>query len=129
MRSSYRLRVRRTSGLPEQGSGKPLGGARVEHKIYARVVLMNTTTSIKLDAETKLLLKKLSKERGETQSEVIRNGILALAEGTEPKEETFYERYRHIIGRYASRDQSELSRDTGRKFAEEMAKKHRRSTR
>lgn len=90
---------------------------------------MNTTTSIKLDAETKLLLKRLAKERGETQSEVIRNGILALAEGTDPKEETFYERYRHIIGGYASPGESKLSHDTGRKFAEEMAKKHRRSTR
>jgi hypothetical protein len=89
-------------------------------------MFMSTTTTIKLDATTRSLLRKLAKERGESQSEVIRAGIIALANAQEQGAD-FHQRFKHLFGTFESKT-SRMSKDLGRRFSEGMVAKHRRSS-
>lgn len=80
-------------------------------------------TSVRLDPHTEHLVSRLSKQRGQTKSEVIREAIQALSkqEKGRSKRQTPYERVKHLIGIFDSGGQR-LSENTREKFAELLLK-------
>lgn len=80
-------------------------------------------TSVRLDPRTEQLVSRLSKQRGQTKSEVIREAIQSLStqENGRSKGQTPYERVKHLIGIGDSGGQR-LSENTGEKFAELLLK-------
>lgn len=80
-------------------------------------------TSVRLDPHTEHLVSRLSKQRGQTKSEVIREAIQSLSkqEKGRSKRQTPYERVKHLIGIFDSGGQR-LSENTREKFAELLLK-------
>jgi len=80
-------------------------------------------TSVRLDSGTELLVRRLSKQRGQTKSEVIREAIQSLSkqEKSHSKGQTPYERIKHLIGIGDSGGQR-LSENTGEKFYQMLVK-------
>ena len=84
--------------------------------------------TVRLDAKTEALLKRLTKKTGRTKSQVIRDAIRVLAE-SEKRTDTAkgpYEAIKHLIG-VASGGPPDLSERTGEKFRELLLKKRARS--
>lgn len=56
-------------------------------------------TSVRLDARTESILRRIARRTGHTRSEVIREAILRLAEATVPASSgTLYDRVKHLLG-------------------------------
>lgn len=85
-------------------------------------------TSVRLDDRTRRLLKKLMRSRRKTQSEIIREAIEALARTEESNADELspYRRVEDLIG-CVSGGPADLSENTGRKFAELLAARRRRT--
>lgn len=84
-------------------------------------------TSVRLDDRTRRLLRKLMRSRQKTQSEIIREGIEALARSEAGAGEvSSYARVEDLIG-CASGGPPDLSEDTGRKFAELLAERQQKA--
>ena len=84
-------------------------------------------TSVRLDDRTRRLLEKLMRTRQKTQSEIIREAIEALAQSESTAGELSpYARVEDLIG-CATGGPPDLSEDTGRKFAELLAARKRRT--
>lgn len=79
--------------------------------------------TVRLDVETETVLKRLTLQRGQTKSEVIRDAIGRLAE--EPGEQaSALQRLRPFVGLVDSGGQ-QLSEHTGRKLRELLEDKRR----
>lgn len=77
-------------------------------------------TSIRLDPHDARLLRRLAKERGQTQSEVVRAAIQTLAREAEEARArsgrvSTYDRLAHVVG-IADSGGAGLSDDTGTRF-------------
>lgn len=85
-------------------------------------------TTVRLDTETEMTLKRLAARRGQSKSEVIRDAIEHLAEaGADGEDGSAYARLRHFAG-IADSGGKQLSRRTGRGFRELLeASRARRS--
>jgi len=86
-------------------------------------------TSVRLDARTQGLIRRLAKRRGQTKSELIRTAIDALArEAAEAEARTSglsaYDRVMHVIG-IADSGGARLSERTGERFRELLTKQAR----
>lgn len=81
------------------------------------------TATVRLDPETDALLRRLAQKRGCTASEVIRQGIRALA-ASEPPTVRPYRAVKHLIGCVRS-GRSDLSERTGDRFYELLVSKRR----
>lgn len=83
--------------------------------------------TVRLDVTTEATLKRLAAERGQTQSEVIRDAITRLAdeEGEQP---SAYQRLKPFIG-IADSGGRQLSQETGKRFRELLEEKHARGPR
>jgi len=86
-------------------------------------------TSVRLDARTQGLIRRLAKRRGQTKSELIRTAIDALArEAAEAEARTSglsaYDRVTHVIG-IADSGGARLSERTGERFRELLTKQAR----
>ena len=85
--------------------------------------------SVRLDARTQGLIRRLAKRRGQTKSELIRTAIEALArEAAEAdahaNDSSAYERVAHIIG-IADSGGARLSERTGERFRNLLIKRAR----
>jgi hypothetical protein len=85
-------------------------------------------TSVRLDARTERLIRKLAKRRGQTKSDLIRTAIESLAR--EPAEAkaaggpSAYDRIAYIIG-VADSGGARLSERTGERFRDMVIKRAR----
>lgn len=87
-------------------------------------------TSIRLDAETEVLLERLAGKRRQTKSDVVRDSIALLAE-VEKKgapQPGAYAKVAHLIGSVDSGGQ-QLSENSGQRVRELLLKKHARRPR
>ena len=75
------------------------------------------TTSVRLDADTERLLRRLERERGQSRSVIIRAAIHVLAERELPQDKALnhYEALKPFIGRVRSGGLN-LSKRTGEQF-------------
>jgi len=80
-------------------------------------------TTVRLDTRTEAALKRLSAQRGQTKSEVIRDAIVRLAE-EEKEHASAYERFRPFIGIVEGGD-PQLSQNTGKRFRELLENRER----
>jgi Arc/MetJ-type ribon-helix-helix transcriptional regulator len=84
------------------------------------------TLSVRLDSETKRLLTRLARSQRVSRSEVVRRAIRALAkDDAETAGVSVYDQIKDLIG-VASSGRSDLSENTGEKFYQIVAEKHRR---
>jgi Arc/MetJ-type ribon-helix-helix transcriptional regulator len=83
--------------------------------------------TVRLDVTTETTLKRLAAQRGQTQSEVIRDAITRLAE-EEGEQPSAYQRLKPFIG-IADSGGRQLSQETGKRFRELLKEKHARSPR
>jgi len=83
--------------------------------------------TVRLDVATEATLRRLSSQRGQTQSEVIRDAIARLAdeEGEQP---SAYQRLPPFLG-IADSGGQQLSENTGQRFREILEKKRERARR
>lgn len=83
--------------------------------------------TVRLDVTTEATLRRLSAQRGQTQSEVIRDAIARLAdeEGAQP---SAYQRLQPFIG-IADSGGKQLSRGTGKRLRELLEEKRERARR
>lgn len=83
-------------------------------------------TSVRLDPRTEHLVNRLSKRRGQTKSEIIREAIKVLSEEEKDRRKrlTLYESMKHLIG-IADSGGQRLSENTGEKFTELLLKQAR----
>ena len=79
--------------------------------------------TVRLDTRTEAALKRLSTQRGQTKSEVIRDAIVRLAE-EEEGQPSAYERFQPFIGIVEGGD-PKLSEGTGRRLREILEEKRR----
>lgn len=84
-------------------------------------------TSVRLDAKTESLVKRLARRKGQTKSEVIREALLAFArsEDNAKPQKTVYETLAHLIG-CVKGGPKELSERTGEKFHALLLERKRR---
>jgi len=83
--------------------------------------------TVRLDVTTEVTLKRLSAQRGQTQSEVIRDAIARLAdEGSE--QPSAYQRLQPFLG-IADSGGKQLSQDTGERLRELLEEKRERARR
>ena len=82
--------------------------------------------SIRLDAHTERVVRRLARRSGRTKSDVIRQAIAALDQDDvpSPRRPTAYERLAHLIGTARGGDRR-LSDETGKRFAELLQVKQR----
>lgn len=78
-------------------------------------------TTIRLDAKTEVALKRLSKRRGQTRTEVVREAVARLAE-EEKSVLSAFDRLRPFIGVIEGGDPN-LSKETGKRVRELLEKK------
>jgi predicted DNA-binding protein len=78
-------------------------------------------TTIRLDAKTEMALKRLSKRRGQTGAEVVREAVARLAE-EEKSVLSAFDRLRPFIGVIEGGDPN-LSKETGKRVRELLEKK------
>jgi Arc/MetJ-type ribon-helix-helix transcriptional regulator len=83
--------------------------------------------TVRLDVTTEATLKRLSAQRGQTQSEVIRDAIARLAE-EEGERLSAYQRLQPFIG-IADSGGQQLSHDTGKRLREFLVEKRERTRR
>ena len=81
-------------------------------------------TSVRLDAETQELVRRLAKRRGMTKSEVIREALEEWVDKEKEKLEKPYDAIRHLIGIVDSGGQG-LSERTGERFRHLLQEKRR----
>lgn len=81
--------------------------------------------TVRLDVTTEATLKRLSAERGQTQSEVLRDAIARLAD-EEEEQPSAYQRLQPFIG-IADSGGQQLSQNTGQRFREILEKKRERA--
>ncbi len=84
-------------------------------------------TSVRLDAKTENLVRRLARRRGQSKSEVIREALVAFArdEDRTRRRESLYDSIAHVIGSVKGLP-PDLSERTGEKFrALLLARKHR----
>lgn len=86
-------------------------------------------TSVRLDARTERLIRRLAKRRGRTKSELIRMAIEALAREAAEAEAragglSAYDRVAHVIG-VADSGGAALSERTGERFRDILIKRAR----
>jgi len=84
-------------------------------------------TSVRLDAKTESLVRRLAHTTGRTKSQVIRDAIVKLAEseGRARPAKTPYEAMKHMIG-IAKGGPPDLSERTGEKFRQILLARRRR---
>src|SRR5262245_15230465 len=82
--------------------------------------------SVRMDQESSVLLRRLSEQRRQNHSEVIRDAIANLAQ-TIAREPTAYDLMKDGIGIFHSGDGA-LARDHGSRFAERLREQHARET-
>jgi hypothetical protein len=80
-------------------------------------------TTVRLDVETETVLKRLTLQRGQTKSEVIRDAITRLA-GAPSEQGSALQRLRPFVGVVDSGGR-QLSKHTGRKLREMLEGKRR----
>lgn len=87
-------------------------------------------TSVRLDAHTERLIRRLAKRRGQTKSDLIRTAIESLAREADAKapaggsSPSAYDRLAHIIG-VADSGGTALSERTGERFRDILIKQAR----
>ena len=85
--------------------------------------------SVRLDAHTEAMLRRLARVRRASRSEVIRLAIETLAgRSASSRDGTLYERMKPSIGSWDSGGRN-LSRDTGRRFRELLHRRRERERR
>jgi Arc/MetJ-type ribon-helix-helix transcriptional regulator len=82
------------------------------------------TISLRMNVKAATALRRLTRQRRQTQSEVIRDAITLLAEKS-TREPSSYELMKDSFGIFDSGDGT-LSQDTGRKFSEGLREQHAR---
>jgi hypothetical protein len=84
-------------------------------------------TSVRLDAKTENVVRRLARQTRRTKSQVIRDAIAQLAEreGPERPVKTPYEAIKHLIG-IAKGGPPDLSERTGEKFRRILLARQRR---
>ncbi len=84
------------------------------------------TLSVRLDHDTRQLLKRLARAHRVSHSEIVRRAIRQMAKEDPATEEfNLYERIKHLIGKVHGLP-PDLSERTGDKFYEIVLEKHRR---
>jgi hypothetical protein len=84
------------------------------------------TLSVRLDDDTRRLLKRLARSHRVSHSEIVRRAIRQMAKEDPATEEfNLYERIKHLVGKVHS-GRSDLSENTGEKFRQIVMEKHRR---
>ena len=84
------------------------------------------TLSVRLDEKTKRRLSRVARERRLSQSEIVRQAINAyLRDDPATEGMSLYDRMKDVIGVVHS-GRSDLSENTGEKFYQIVAEKHRR---
>jgi len=84
------------------------------------------TLSVRLDDDTRQLLRRLARAHRVSNSELVRRAIRRMAKEDPATEEmNVYERIKHLIG-VAHSGRSDLSENTGEKFYQIVREKHRR---
>jgi len=81
-------------------------------------------TSVRLDAETEELIRRLAKKRGMTKSEVVREALEEWVDRENVKPERTYDAIKHLIGIVDSGGQN-LSERTGDRFGRLLEEKRR----
>jgi predicted DNA-binding protein len=81
-------------------------------------------TSVRLDAETEELIRRLAKKRGMTKSEVVREALEEWVDRENEKPEKPYDAIEHLIGIADSGGQG-LSERTGERFRRLLEEKRR----
>jgi predicted transcriptional regulator len=86
-------------------------------------------TSVRLDARTEGLIRRLAKRRGRTKSELIRTAIESLAREAaaaeaRPGRVSAYDRVAHVVG-IADSGGARLSERTGERFRDILMKRAR----
>ena len=92
-------------------------------------------TSVRLDSKTNSLVNRLSRKKGQTKAQVIREAVVALArsealacsEGEAKPHKTLYEALGPLVGRVKGLPK-DLSESTGEKFRAILIEKQRRSS-
>jgi hypothetical protein len=87
-------------------------------------------TSVRLDSKTERLVKRLSRLRGVTKSDVLREAITVLSRQEESSRKTGrpYDAMKHLIG-IADSGGQRLSENTGEKFYQMLVKDRARERR
>lgn len=83
--------------------------------------------TVRLDVTTEATLKRLSAQRGQTQSEVIRDAIARLAD-EEGEQISAYQRLQPFVG-IADSGGKQLSQGTGKRLRELLEEKRKRASR
>lgn len=86
-------------------------------------------TSVRLDARTESLIRRLAKRQGRTKSELIRAAIESLAREAEETEArgaavSAYDRFAHVVG-IADSGGANLSERTGEQFRDLLIRRAR----
>jgi predicted DNA-binding protein len=84
------------------------------------------TLSVRLDDDTRRLLKRLARSHRVSHSEIVRRAIRRMAkEDPVPEDFNLYERIKHLVGKVHGLP-PDLSERTGDKFREIVLEKHQR---
>ena len=84
-------------------------------------------TSVRLDPETELLLKRLARRSGRSKSEILRDALDRMAErsATEADETSVYSLIPDLVGA-AGEGPADLARRHKQAYRDSLARKHRR---